>query len=148
MKTKIPISITIYIIFLFINSLIQTSVKHNLILRIFMDHAKFNWLNFTDSIISILVPDNSRNFAMKLYLKPVPGSEINFCTIKSYIRGSPDSSTSSIVIQRSGSMAPRNVSARLRYIADHTLQFYRAPSFVKFVTSRCPVLVHDLHLRH
>lgn len=92
--------------------------------------------------------DNSRNFAMKLYLEPVPTVKSISVPLNRRFRGSPDSSTSSIVIQRSGSMAPRNVSGRLRYIADHTLQFYRAPSFVKFVTSRCPVLVHDLHLRH
>lgn len=149
METKISISTTLHIIFLLINSLIQMVLLLNI--TSFFEFSwitKFNWLNFIGSIISILVPDNSRNFAMKLYLEPVPGSEINFCTIKSYVRGSPDSSTSSIVIQRSGSMAPRNVSGRLRYIADHTLQFYRTPSFVKFVTSRCPVLVHDLYLRH
>lgn len=75
-------------------------------------------------------------------------SEINFCAIKSYVRGSPDSSTSGVVIQRSGSMPPRNISCRLRYIADHTLQFYRAARFVKFVAGCSAVFVYDLHLRY
>ena len=61
---------------------------------------------------------------------------------------SPDSSASGVVIQRAGSVPPRDVSGRLRYIADHTLQFYRAARFVEFVAGCCAVLVHDLDPRH
>ena len=82
--------------------------------------------------------------------------EINFRAIKSYVqrwrggRGvdSPDSSASGVVIQRAGSVPPRDVSGRLRYIADHTLQFYRAARFVEFVAGCRAVLVHDLDPRH
>lgn len=84
---------------------------------------------------------------MELHLTG-PRGEINFCAIKSYARGLPDSSASGVVIQCSGSMPPRNVSGGLRYIADHTLQFYRAPRFVEFVGSAGTMLVHDLHFWH
>lgn len=84
---------------------------------------------------------------MKLYPTRARG-EINVCAIRSYILGLPDSSASGVVIQRSRSMPPRNISGRLGYIADHTLQFYRAARFVEFVPSCGAVLVDDLHLRH
>lgn len=60
----------------------------------------------------------------------------------------PDATTGGIVIQCTRSVSPRNIASGLWYIADYTLQFYRATRFVELVTDRGTMLIDYLHLRH
>lgn len=60
----------------------------------------------------------------------------------------PNSSSAGVVVQHPIAVLPRDVAARLRDVAYHTLQLYCTARLVVFVRRREAALVHDLHPGH
>lgn len=70
------------------------------------------------------------------------------CVLSLLCYNLPDTTASRVVIQCTGSVSPRDIASRLRYIADYTLQLYCTACFVELVTGCGTMLIDYFHLRH